>query len=78
MKFALIDAAVAVAAFATPAWSPAIVEDPGYFAQFYLNEKCQNLRPGNPYTDGVYYHNDPAQAAEPDAHCNHGRLKSND
>ena len=74
MKCALIDAALAVAAFATPALSPAIIEDPGYFP-FYLDEKCQNPGPGNPYTDGVYYHNDPAQPAEPDAYCNHGRLK---
>ena len=78
MKCALIDAAVAVAAFATPALSPAIIEDAGYFAQFYLNEKCQNPGPGNPYTDGIYYHNDPAQMAEPNVHCNNGRLKSND
>jgi hypothetical protein len=70
MKCALIDAAVVVAAFATPALSPVVTEDPDYCAQFYLNEKCQNPGPGNPYTDGVYYHNDPAQTAEPNAHCN--------
>ena len=78
MKFALIDAAVVVATFATPALSPVVNEDPDYCAQFCLNEKCQNPGPGNPYTDGVYYHDDPAQTAEPDAYCNHGRSKSND
>ena len=77
MKRALIDAAVVVAAFVTAAMAPAIIDGPGQFAQSCLNEKCRNLGPGDPYADGVYYHNDPAQAAEPDAHCNHGRLKSN-
>jgi hypothetical protein len=67
MKFALIDAAVALAAFATPALSPAVIEDSGYCVQFYLNEKCEHLGSGNPYKDGVYYHNDPAQTAEPTA-----------
>jgi hypothetical protein len=36
MKFALIGAAaVAAAAFATPALAQAVIEDPGYCAQFY-------------------------------------------
>ena len=76
MKCALIDAAVVVATFATfatPALSPVVKEDPDSCAQFCLNKKCQNLGPGDPYADGVYYHNDPAQTAEPDAYCNHGR-----
>jgi hypothetical protein len=78
MKFALLDAAVAVAAFAAPALSPAVIEEPAYCARFYLNEKCQNLGVDAPYTDGVYYHNDPAQTAEPDAYRYHGGPKSND
>ena len=58
MKFALIGAAaVAAAAFATPALAQAVIEDPGYCAQFYPNANCQNLGPGNPYTDGGYYRN---------------------
>ena len=49
MKLALIGAAaVAAAAFATPALAQAVVEDPGYCAQFYPNANCQNLGPGNP------------------------------
>ena len=53
MKIALIGAAaVAAAAFATPAMAQAVIEDPGYCAQFYPNANCQNLGPGNPYTDG--------------------------
>src|SRR3979490_3647963 len=56
MKLALIGAAaVAAAAFATSALAQAVIEDPGYCAQFYPNANCQNLGPGNPYTDGGYY-----------------------
>ena len=58
MKLALIGAAaVAAAAFATPALAQAVIEDPGYCAQFYPNANCQNLGPGNPYTEGGYYRN---------------------
>jgi hypothetical protein len=56
MKFALIGAAALVtAASVTPALAQAVIEDPGYCAQFYPNANCQNLGPGNPYTDGGYY-----------------------
>jgi hypothetical protein len=56
MKFALIGAAaVAAAAFTTPAMAyPPVVSNPGYCAQFYPDANCQNLGPGNPYTDGNY------------------------
>jgi hypothetical protein len=58
MKFTLIGAAVLVAAAsATPALAQAVIEDPGYCAQFYPNANCQNLGPGNPYTDGGYFRN---------------------
>jgi hypothetical protein len=56
MKFALIGAAaVAAAAFVTPALAQAVISDPGYCAQFYPNANCQNYGAGNPYTDGGYY-----------------------
>jgi hypothetical protein len=56
MKLALIGAAaVAAAAFATPALAQQVIEDPGYCAQFYPNANCENLGPGNPYTDGGYW-----------------------
>ena len=59
MKFALIGAAALVtAASVTPALAQAVISDPGYCAQFYPNANCQNLGPGNPYTDGGYYRND--------------------
>ena len=58
MKYALIGAAAVVAvASATPALAQQVIEDPGYCAQFYPNANCQNLGPGNPYTDGGYYRN---------------------
>jgi hypothetical protein len=56
MKFALFGAAaLAATAFVTPALAQAVVEDPGYCAQFYPNANCQNLGPDNPYTNGGYY-----------------------
>src|SRR5712671_976839 len=58
MKFVLIGAAALVAAAsATPALAQQVIEDPGYCAQFYPNANCQNLGPGNPYTDGGYFRN---------------------
>jgi hypothetical protein len=86
MKPALIGAtAIAVAALATPALAQAVIEDPGYCAQFDPNANCQNLGPGNPYTDSGYYgdwQNGNAMvlhhAAEPDAYRYHGGPKSND
>jgi hypothetical protein len=53
MKFAFIGAAlVATAALATPASAQEVISNPGRCAQFYPNANCQNLGPGNPYTDG--------------------------
>jgi hypothetical protein len=85
MKIAVIGAAaVAAAAFATPALAQAVIEDPGYCAQFYPNANCQNLGPGNPYTDGGWrngYAMMPGlatQSAEADAYRYHGGPKSND
>jgi hypothetical protein len=86
MKLALIGAAaVAATAFATPVLAQAVIEDPGYCAQFYPNANCQNLGPGNPYTDGGYYRQwrngnarTPRHAAAPDADRYYGGPKSND
>jgi hypothetical protein len=51
MKFALIGAtALVTVASVTPALAQAVIEDPGYCAQFYPNANCQNKGPGNPYT----------------------------
>jgi hypothetical protein len=54
VRYALMGAAaVAAAAFATPALAQAVIDDPGYCAQYYPNANCQNLGPGNPYTSGI-------------------------
>ena len=69
MKFALIGAAAFVtAASVTPALAQAVIEDPGYCAQFYPNANCQNLGPGNPYTDGGYYRNNWHNGSAPIEH----------
>jgi hypothetical protein len=86
MKLALIGAGfAAAAAFATPALAQAVIEDPGYCAQFYPNANCENLGAGNPYTNGGYWANGNAtvqgratQPAEPGADRYHGGPKSDD
>jgi hypothetical protein len=51
-KFALLGAALLATAFARPVLAQAVVEDPGYCAQFYPNANCQNYGPGNPFYPG--------------------------
>lgn len=59
MKSTLIAAATLVAAaYATPALAQAVIDEPGMCEQLYPNANCENLGPGNPYTDGGYYRND--------------------
>lgn len=53
-KYAMCGAALLAAAFVTPASAQAVVEDPGYCAQFYPNANCQNYGPGNPMYPGYY------------------------
>lgn len=43
------------AASAAPALAQAVIDYPGACAQLYPNANCQNLGPGNPYTDGGYW-----------------------
>ena len=85
MKLTLIGAAaVAAAAFATPVLAQAVIEDPGHCALFHPNANCQNLGPGNPYTDGGYWRNGNAMvsdrmlSAEAGRYRYHGGPKSND
>jgi hypothetical protein len=77
MKRALIGAvAVAVAAFATPALAQAVIEDPGYCAQFYPGANCQNLGPGNAYTEGGYWGSGNAMAPDHGTHrVEHGAYR---
>jgi hypothetical protein len=65
MKFALIGAAaMAAASFATPALAQAVIENPGYCAQYYPNANCNNLGPGNPYTSDGWKHEYGAYAGQ--------------
>ena len=52
MKSALIvAAAIAAAAFATPAMAQNVIDNSGYCAQFYPNVNCPYLGQVNPYAD---------------------------
>jgi hypothetical protein len=83
MKLALIGAAaVAAAAFATPALAQAVSKDAGYCAQFDPNANCQALGGGNLYTEGGSWRNENAmvlgyatQSTESEAHRYHGGPK---
>lgn len=78
MNFALIGAAaVAAAAFATPALAQRVIQDPGYCA----HANCQNLGPGTPYADVGYYRGQNGMAthsADNNAYRYHGGPKDND
>ncbi len=86
MKLALIGAAaVAAAAFVTPALAQAVIEDPGYCSQSNPNASCRSLAAENPYADGGYYRDwqdgnavMSRHVAEPDAYRYHGGPKYND
>jgi hypothetical protein len=84
MKSALIGAAaIAATAFASPALAQAVIEDPGYCAQFNPAANCQNLGPADLYTDG--YRQDGSAmasgyvtASDSDTSRYHGGPKYND
>ena len=52
-KLGLLGAAALAlsSALAGPAMAQQVIYNPGYCAQYYPNANCQNLGPGNPYTD---------------------------
>ena len=47
----LFAAAILASVVATPALAQAVIDEPGYCAQFYPTANCNNKGPGNPYTD---------------------------
>ena len=47
-KWTLAGAVLLATSLAGPALAQAVVEDPGFCAQFYPNANCQNYGPGNP------------------------------
>ena len=59
-KFAILGAGVLGAALlattlAGPARAQAVVEEPGYCAQYYPTANCQSYGPGNPlYSNGLF------------------------
>src|SRR5450432_1665376 len=55
-KFGLLGVAAVVlsSALASPVMAQQVIYNPGYCAQYYPDANCQNLGPGNPYTDGNY------------------------
>ena len=54
------NAVMLAAAFAGQARAQAVVEDPGYCAQYYPNSNCQNYGPGNPLYPGSWVPAGPA------------------
>jgi hypothetical protein len=66
LKSVLIGAAaLAAAACATPTFAQAVIDNPGMCAQLYPNANCEDMGPGNPYTDGGYWQNGNASSARP-------------
>jgi hypothetical protein len=55
-----VGAVVLTAALAGQAHAQAVVEDPGYCAQYYPNSNCQNYGPGNPLYPGSWVPAGPA------------------
>lgn len=48
IRYVGVGAVLLAAAFAGQAHAQAVVEDPGYCAQYYPSANCQNYGPGNP------------------------------
>lgn len=61
-RVAVAGAALLATAFAGHAYAQAVVEDPGYCAQYYPNSNCQNYGPGNPLYPGSFRRSGPAVA----------------
>jgi opacity protein-like surface antigen len=72
-KFALFGAALLATALASPALAQAVVENPGYCAQFYPNANCQNYGPGNPRYSGYGWSNGYARMRGPHHRHHHYR-----
>jgi hypothetical protein len=55
-------ALLTAAAISGQAHAQAVVEDPGYCAQYYPNSNCTNYGPGNPLYPGSFRPSGPAAA----------------
>jgi len=60
IRYKTVGAVVLAAAFAGQAHAQAVVEEPGYCAQYYPNSNCQNYGPGNPLYPGSWVPAGPA------------------
>jgi hypothetical protein len=60
IRYAVVSAALLAASFAGQAHAQAVVEDPGYCAQYYPNSNCTNYGPGNPLYPGSHVPAGPA------------------
>lgn len=54
IRYLAAGAMLLATAFAGGADAQAVVEDPGYCAQFYPNSNCENYGPGNPLYPGSW------------------------
>jgi hypothetical protein len=72
-RYAWLGAALLAVTLASQAKAQAVIQEPGYCAQFYPNANCQNKGPGNPYTDPNFrydngaWQNNNAQLIDPQA-----------
>jgi hypothetical protein len=55
IRYAVLSAALLAASFVSQAHAQAVVEDPGYCAQYYPSANCTNYGPGNPLYPNSYY-----------------------
>ena len=55
VRQAVMGAALLAAVGSGQARAQAVVEDPGYCAQYYPSSNCQNYGPGNPLYPGGHY-----------------------
>ncbi len=55
IRHAVMSAMLVAALGSGPARAQAVVEDPGYCAQYYPNANCQNYGRGNPLYRGGYW-----------------------
>lgn len=62
IRYSMLGAVLLAAAFAGQAHAQAVVEDPGYCAQYYPNANCTNYGPGNPLYPGSFAPSGPAGA----------------
>ena len=62
IRYAMVSAVLLAAVGTGAAHAQAVVEDPGYCAQYYPNSNCTNYGPGNPMYPGSWVPAGPAGA----------------